>query len=57
MICSRTTPSPKKDLLNAEAMLTQAKAAVEQAEAALEQSQRRLEILGLKPGAFGQNVR
>jgi membrane fusion protein, heavy metal efflux system len=46
----------KKDLLNAEAMQTQAKAAVEQAEAALEQSQRRLELLGLKPGAFGQHV-
>jgi cobalt-zinc-cadmium efflux system membrane fusion protein len=46
----------KKDLLNAEAMLTQAKAAVEQAEASLQQSQRRLEILGLKPGAFGQRV-
>jgi cobalt-zinc-cadmium efflux system membrane fusion protein len=46
----------KKDLLNAEAMLTQAHAAVEQAEAALQQSQRRLEILGLKSGAFGQHV-
>jgi cobalt-zinc-cadmium efflux system membrane fusion protein len=46
----------KKDLLNAEAMLTQATAAVEQAEAALQQSQRRLELLGLKPGAFGQHV-
>jgi cobalt-zinc-cadmium efflux system membrane fusion protein len=46
----------KKDLLNAEAMSTQAKAAVEQAEAALQQTLRRLEILGLKPGAFGQHV-
>ena len=46
----------KKDLLNAQTMSTQANAAIEQAEAALQQSQRGLEILGLKPGAFGQHV-
>ena len=47
---------PKKDLLSAQTVSTQANAAIEQAEAALQQSQRRLEILGLKPGAFGQHV-
>jgi len=46
----------KKDVLTAENALAQAKAAVEQADAAIEQGGRRLAILGLKPGAFGQRV-
>lgn len=46
----------KKELLNADNALTQAKAQVDQAAAAREQSLRRLEILGLKPGEFGQKV-
>jgi membrane fusion protein, heavy metal efflux system len=45
-----------KDVLTAENALTQAKAAVDQSQAALEQSTRRLQILALKPGAFGQKV-
>ena len=46
----------KKEVLSAENSLAQAKAAVEQANAVKEQAQRRLEILGLKPGNFGQKV-
>lgn len=46
----------KKELLNADAMLTQSKAGVDQAEAAVQNAVRRLEILGLKPGLFGQHV-
>ena len=46
----------QKELLNAQSVLTQSKAAVEQAEAGVQQSLRKLEILGLKPGAFGQQV-
>lgn len=46
----------KKELLNAENSQAQAKAAVEQAQAARTQALRRLEILGLKPGEFGQKV-
>ncbi len=46
----------KKEVLSAENSLVQAKAAVEQAHAVKEQAQRRLEILGLKPGSFGQKV-
>jgi cobalt-zinc-cadmium efflux system membrane fusion protein len=46
----------KKDVLTAENGLVQAKAAVEQADAAIEQGGRRLAILGLKPGNFGQRV-
>ncbi|MFN8009392.1 MAG: efflux RND transporter periplasmic adaptor subunit, partial [Terriglobia bacterium] len=46
----------KKEVLSAENGLVQAKAAVEQAVALKEQALRRLEILGLKPGAFGQKV-
>ena len=44
----------KKDVLTAENALAQSKAALEQAQAALEQSDRKLRLLGLKPGAFGQ---
>ncbi|HVN78128.1 MAG TPA: efflux RND transporter periplasmic adaptor subunit, partial [Terriglobia bacterium] len=46
----------KKEVLSTENSLTQAKAAVEQAGAAKEQAARRLEILGLKAGTFGQQV-
>jgi membrane fusion protein, heavy metal efflux system len=46
----------KKELLNAEAVLAQSKAAVEQAQASSEQARRRLEILGVKPGQFGQRL-
>ena len=46
----------KKEVLNAEAMLTQSQAALEQAQAAAQQSRRRLELLGIEPGRFGQKV-
>jgi cobalt-zinc-cadmium efflux system membrane fusion protein len=46
----------KKDVLTAENALAQAKAALEQSQAALEQADRRLRLLGLKPGIFGQKV-
>lgn len=47
---------PQKDVLNAQAIVVQAQAAVEQAQAAAEQARRRLQILGIAPGAFGQRV-
>ncbi len=46
----------RKEVLNTENALVQAKAGVEQAQAAQEQAARRISILGLKPGAFGQKV-
>ena len=46
----------KKDVLTAENALAQATATVEQSQAAIDQAARRLQILGLKPGAFGQKV-
>jgi membrane fusion protein, heavy metal efflux system len=46
----------KKDVLTAENALAQTKAALEQAQAALEQSDRKLKLLGLKPGVFGQKI-
>jgi cobalt-zinc-cadmium efflux system membrane fusion protein len=46
----------KKEVLNAEAVRTQTKAALDQAQASQQQSLRRLEILGVKPGEFGQTV-
>jgi cobalt-zinc-cadmium efflux system membrane fusion protein len=46
----------EKEKLAAEAALSQARAGVEQAEASREQTQRRLELLGLKPGKFGQKI-
>jgi cobalt-zinc-cadmium efflux system membrane fusion protein len=46
----------KKDVLTAENALAQTKAALEQAEAAQEQADRKLRLLGLKPGTFGQKV-
>jgi membrane fusion protein, heavy metal efflux system len=46
----------QKDVLTAENALTQAKAALDQAEAGVQQADRKAELLGLKPGAFGQKV-
>ena len=46
----------KKDVLNAENALVQASAMVDQARASRTQALRRLEILGLKPGEFGQKI-
>jgi len=46
----------QKEVLNAESLFAQAKAAVEQAEAGAQQWLRRIEILGLKPGEFGQQL-
>ena len=47
---------PQKDVLNSEAVLVQAQAAVEQATASSEQARRRLQILGIGPGTYGQRV-
>ncbi len=46
----------KKDVLNAENALAQAKAGVEQARATREQTLRRIRLLGMQPGDFGQKV-
>jgi len=46
----------QKEVLNAQNALAQAKAAVDQARATEQQALRRLGILGLKPGEFGQKV-
>ena len=46
----------KKEVINAESLLAQGKADVDQAQASKSEAQRRLEILGLKPGEFGQEV-
>ena len=46
----------QKEVLNAQNALAQAKAAVEQAQAQREQAVRRLALLGLKPGDFGQKI-
>src|SRR4051794_12551219 len=46
----------QKDVLTAENALAQAKAAVEQALAGVQQAERKSQLLGLKPGAFGQKV-
>jgi len=46
----------KKEVLSEGNALTQAKAAVEQAKASREQASRRLQLLGLSAGAFGQKV-
>ena len=46
----------KKDVLAAEAAVVQAKAALDQAQATREQTERRLTLLGLKPGEFGQKI-
>jgi cobalt-zinc-cadmium efflux system membrane fusion protein len=47
---------PLKEVTNTEAILVQAEAAVKQARAAEEQARRRLELLGAKPGAYGQQI-
>jgi membrane fusion protein, heavy metal efflux system len=46
----------QKDVLTAENALAQAKAAIEQAQAGVQQADRKAQLLGLKPGAFGQKV-
>jgi membrane fusion protein, heavy metal efflux system len=46
----------QKEVINADAVLTQSRAAVDQALASVEQARRRLQILGVKPGQFGQRV-
>lgn len=46
----------QKEVINAQAILTQDKAALEQAHAAVEQTRRRLMILGVEPGKFGQHM-
>jgi len=46
----------KKEVLSAESLLAQAKADVDQAQASRSEAQRRLEILGLRLGEFGQEV-
>ena len=47
---------PQKDVYNAQAVLVQAQTAVEQAQASGEQARRRLEILGIVQGTYGQRV-
>ena len=47
---------PEKEVLNGQAVVVQMQAGVEQAQAAAEQSRRRLQILGISPGSFGQRV-
>ena len=46
----------KKEVINAESVLAETKAAAEQAQAARQQALSRLEILGLKPEEFRQQV-
>ncbi len=43
-----------KEVINADVILTQEKAALEQAHASVEQTRRKLLILGVEPGKFGQ---
>jgi cobalt-zinc-cadmium efflux system membrane fusion protein len=45
-----------KEVINAQNALAQAKAAVEQAHASREQYSRRLQMFGIEPGKFGQQV-
>ncbi len=45
-----------KEVLNAESVAAQAKASLDQAQATLQGALRRLEILGLKPDSFGQQL-
>jgi cobalt-zinc-cadmium efflux system membrane fusion protein len=46
----------QKEVISAEAALAQARADAEQASAAMQESLGRLDILGLKPGAFQQEI-
>jgi cobalt-zinc-cadmium efflux system membrane fusion protein len=47
---------PQKEVLNAQAVAVQAQAGVDQAQASVEQARRRLQILDVGPGTFGQRV-
>ncbi len=47
---------PQKEVFNAQAVTVQVQAAVEQAQAGVEQTRRRLQILGVGTGTFGQRV-
>lgn len=47
---------PQKEVLNSQAVVVQAQAAVEQTRAGLEQARRRLQILGIAPGSYGQRI-
>jgi cobalt-zinc-cadmium efflux system membrane fusion protein len=47
---------PQKEVMNGQAIVTQAQAAVEQAQAGLEQNKRRLQILGITAGSYGQRI-
>ncbi len=47
---------PQKEVLSGQAVVVQAQSSVEQAQAAAEQARRRLQILGIVPGSFGQRV-
>jgi cobalt-zinc-cadmium efflux system membrane fusion protein len=47
---------PEKDVLNAQAVLTQAQATIRQTDAVTEQARRKLTMLGLSPDNFGQIV-
>ena len=47
---------PQKEVLNGQAIVNQAQASVEQSQAAFEQSKRRLQILGISPGSYGQRI-
>jgi len=46
----------QKEVVNAESVVSQAQAVLEQSEAMAKQAVRKLELLGLKPGMFGQKV-
>jgi cobalt-zinc-cadmium efflux system membrane fusion protein len=46
----------RKEVVAAETVVTQARTALKQAQAALQQSAARLDMLGLKPGAFRQKI-
>lgn len=46
----------KKEVIAAETTVNQAKTAVKQAQVAVQQAQARLELLGIKPGAFRQKI-
>jgi cobalt-zinc-cadmium efflux system membrane fusion protein len=46
----------QKEILNGESIVAQAKAVLEQADAAQGQALHRLELLGLKPGEYGQQL-
>lgn len=47
---------PQKEVLNAEALLVQARAGLEQAEAISAQARRKLQMLGIQPGSYGQSI-